>query len=258
MHGKADTQYGVTMRLNAKVAIVTAAAQGIGRATAIRFRDEGARVVAIDRDAELLSTIDGVETVVIDLIDAEAIAALPGRIGPADILANIAGYVHAGTILDCNEADWALSFDLNVHAMYRMSRAFLPAMLDKGAGSIVNMSSIASSVKGVPNRFAYGASKAAVIGLTKAIAADFVGNGIRCNVICPGTVESPSLRERMVAQAAQQGIEIEEAEANFVGRQPIGRLGRTEEIAALALYLASDEAAFTTGAVHVIDGGWVN
>jgi len=258
VHGKADTQYGVTMRLNAKVAIVTAAAQGIGRATAIRFRDEGARVVAIDRDAELLSTIDGVETVVIDLIDAEAIAALPGRIGPADILANIAGYVHAGTILDCNEADWALSFDLNVHAMYRMSRAFLPAMLDKGAGSIVNMSSIASSVKGVPNRFAYGASKAAVIGLTKAIAADFVGNGIRCNVICPGTVESPSLRERMVAQAAQQGIEIEEAEANFVGRQPIGRLGRTEEIAALALYLASDEAAFTTGAVHVIDGGWVN
>lgn len=246
------------MRLKGKVAIVTAAAQGIGRATAIRFRDEGARVIAIDRDAELLSTIDGVEATVVDLIDANAIAALPNKIGPVDILANIAGHVHAGTILDCNEADWALSFDLNVHAMYRMSRAFLPAMLDKGAGSIVNMSSIASSVKGVPNRFAYGASKAAVIGLTKAIAADFVSNGIRCNVICPGTVESPSLRERMVAQAAQQGIAIEEAEANFVGRQPIGRLGRTEEIAALALYLASDEAAFTTGAVHVIDGGWVN
>jgi 2-keto-3-deoxy-L-fuconate dehydrogenase len=246
------------MRLKGKVAIVTAAAQGIGRATAIRFRDEGARVIAIDRDAELLSTIDGVEAAVIDLIDANAIAALPTKIGPVDILANIAGYVHAGTILDCDEADWALSFDLNVHAMYRMSRAFLPAMLERSAGAIVNMSSIASSVKGVPNRFAYGASKAAVIGLTKAIAADFVSNGIRCNVICPGTVESPSLRGRIVAQAMQQGIEIEKAEANFVGRQPMGRLGRTEEIAALALYLASDEAAFTTGAVHVIDGGWVN
>lgn len=246
------------MRLKGKVAIVTAAAQGIGRATAIRFRDEGARVIAIDRDAELLSTIDGVEAAVIDLIDANAIAALPNKIGPVDILANIAGYVHAGTILDCDEADWALSFDLNVHAMYRMSRAFLPAMLERSAGAIVNMSSIASSVKGVPNRFAYGASKAAVIGLTKAIAADFVSNGIRCNVICPGTVESPSLRGRIVAQAMQQGIEIEKAEANFVGRQPMGRLGRTEEIAALALYLASDEAAFTTGAVHVIDGGWVN
>lgn len=215
-------------------------------------------MIAIDRDAELLSTIDGVEAAVIDLTDANAIAALPNRIGPVDILANVAGYVHAGTILDCDEADWALSFDLNVHAMYRMSRAFLPAMLKSSAGAIVNMSSVASSVKGVPNRCAYGASKAAVIGLTKAIAADFVSKGIRCNAICPGTVESPSLRGRIAAQAMQQGIAIEEAEANFVGRQPMGRLGRTEEIAALALYLASDEAAFTTGAVHIIDGGWVN
>jgi len=246
------------MRLKGKVAIVTAAAQGIGRAIALGFRDEGARVIALDRDAELLSTIDGVEAAVIDLTDATAIAALPNKIGPVDILANVAGYVHAGTILDCGEADWAASFDLNVHAMYRMSRAFLPGMLKSGAGAIVNMSSVASSVKGVPNRFAYGASKAAVIGLTKAIAADFVSNGVRCNAICPGTVESPSLRGRMAAQAIQQGITIEEAEANFVGRQPMGRLGRTEEIAALALYLVSDEAAFTTGAVHIIDGGWVN
>jgi 2-keto-3-deoxy-L-fuconate dehydrogenase len=246
------------MRLKGKVAIVTAAARGIGRATATRFRDEGARVIAIDHDAEALLTLVGIETVVVDLIDANAIAALPDKVGPVDILANIAGYVHAGTILDCDEADWALSFDLNVHAMYRMSRVFLPAMLERGSGAIVNMSSIASSVKGVPNRFAYGASKAAVIGLTKAIAADFVSRGIRCNAICPGTVESPSLRQRMAAQAAEQGIAIEEVEASFIGRQPMGRLGRTEEIAALALYLASDEAAFTTGVVHVIDGGWVN
>ena len=215
-------------------------------------------MIAIDHDAEALSTLVGIETVVVDLVDANAIVALPDKVGPVDILANIAGYVHAGTILDCDEPDWALSFDLNVHAMYRMSRAFLPAMLERGSGAIVNMSSIASSVKGVPNRFAYGASKAAVIGLTKAIAADFVNRGIRCNAICPGTVESPSLRQRMAAQAAEQGIAIEEVEASFIGRQPMGRLGRTEEIAALALYLASDEATFTTGAVHVIDGGWVN
>jgi 2-keto-3-deoxy-L-fuconate dehydrogenase len=246
------------MRLEGKTAIVTAAAQGIGRATAERFRDEGARVWALDRDAAALEAIDGVECVAIDLRDVAAIAALPDRIGAVDVLANIAGFVHAGTVLQCEEPDWGLSFDLSVHACYRMIRAFLPGMLEKGGGSIVNMSSICSSVKAVPGRFAYGASKAAVIGLTKSVAMDFVGQGVRCNAVCPGTIETPSLRERVIAQAAAQGISVDEAHAAFVARQPMGRLGRAEEIAALFLYLASDEAAFITGAVQVIDGGWVN
>ena len=193
-----------------------------------------------------------------DLRDPAAIAALPDRIGAVDVLANIAGYVHAGTILDCDEGDWALSFDLSVHATYRLIRAFLPAMLERGGGSIINMSSIASSVKGIPNRFAYGASKAAVIGLTKAVAADHVAQGVRCNVVCPGTIDTPSLRQRVAEQADAGGVSLADATAAFVARQPMGRLGRDEEIAALFLYLASDEAAFTTGAVHVIDGGWVN
>jgi 2-keto-3-deoxy-L-fuconate dehydrogenase len=246
------------MRLEGKTAIVTAAAQGIGRATAERFRDEGARVWALDRDAAALEAIDGVERVAIDLRDVAAIAALPDRIGAVDVLANIAGFVHAGTVLQCEEPDWGLSFDLSVHACYRMIRAFLPGMLEKGGGSIVNMSSICSSVKAVPGRFAYGASKAAVIGLTKSVAMDFVGQGVRCNAVCPGTIETPSLRERVIAQAAAQDISVDEAHAAFVSRQPMGRLGRAEEIAALFLYLASDEAAFITGAVQVIDGGWVN
>lgn len=246
------------MRLNEKIAVVTAAGQGIGRATAERFRDEGARVWALDRDATALEAIEGVERVAIDLRDADAIAALPGRIGGIDVMCNIAGYVHAGTVLECGEEDWALSFDLSVHASYRLIRAFLPTMLKRGGGSIVNMSSIASSVKGIPNRFAYGASKAAVIGLTKAVAADYVSHGIRCNAVCPGTIETPSLKERVAAQADEQGVTLEQATAAFVARQPMGRLGHAEEIAALFLYLASDEAAFTTGAVHVIDGGWVN
>lgn len=245
------------MRLTGKAAIVTAAGQGIGKAIATRFRDEGARVFALDRDADTLAQIAGVEPVVIDLTDPAAIAALPERIGPVDVLANIAGFVHAGSILECDEAAWGFSFDLNVHAMYRMSRAFIPAMLEQGGGSIVNMSSIASSVKGIPNRFAYCATKAAVIGLTKSIAADFVGRGIRCNAICPGTVDSPSLRDRMLEQARSQGVSFEEVEMAFIARQPMGRLGRAEEIAALALYLASDEAAFTTGVAHIIDGGWI-
>ncbi len=246
------------MRLKGKTAIVTAAAQGIGRATAERFRDEGAHVFALDRDASALATIDAVEHVSIDLRDADAIAALPARIGAVDIVCNIAGFVHAGTVLDCDEADWALSFDLSVHACFRMIRAFLPGMLAQGSGSIVNMSSICSSVKAVPNRFAYGASKAAVIGLTKSVATDFVGRGIRCNAICPGTIETPSLKERVVALATEQGISVADATAAFVGRQPMGRLGRAEEIAALFLYLASDESAFTTGTAQIIDGGWVN
>ncbi|MDP1028467.1 SDR family oxidoreductase [Sphingomonas sp. KR1UV-12] len=246
------------MRLEGKTAIVTAAAQGIGRATAERFRDAGARVWALDRDAAALDAVAGVERVAIDLRDAAAIAALPTRIGAVDILANVAGFVHAGTILECEEADWALSFDLSVDACYRMIRAFLPGMLARGGGSIINMSSICSSLKAVPGRFAYGASKAAVIGLTKGVAADFVSHGIRCNAVCPGTVETPSLHQRIAAQAEAQGSSVDEVYAAFVARQPMGRLGRAEEIAALFLYLASDEAAFTTGTVHVIDGGWIN
>jgi 2-keto-3-deoxy-L-fuconate dehydrogenase len=229
------------MRLSGKTAVVTAAAQGIGRATAERFRDEGARVFALDRDGDALQAIEGVERLVVDLLDASAIAALPATIGDIDILANVAGFVAAGDILQGSDDDWMLSFDLNVHAMHRMSRAFLPGMLARGGGAIVNMSSIASSVKGIPNRYAY-----------------FVGRGIRCNCVCPGTIETPSLRERIVSQAGTQGISVGEADAAFVARQPMGRLGRAEEIAALFLYLASDESSFTTGAVHVIDGGWVN
>ena len=244
--------------LKGRVAVVTAAGQGIGRATALALRDAGATVHAVDRDAAALEAIDGVMRHVVDLTDADAIASLPHATGAVDVLANIAGYVAAGDILACDERDWALSFDLNETAMYRMIRAFLPAMLDRGSGSIVNMSSIASSVKGIPNRLAYGASKAAVIGLTKAVAADYVGRGVRCNAICPGTVQSPSLGDRIAAQAGAAGRTVADVHGEFVARQPMGRLGRPEEIAALALYLAGDASAFTTGQAHVIDGGWVN
>ncbi|KQU55575.1 NAD(P)-dependent oxidoreductase [Sphingomonas sp. Leaf339] len=246
------------MRFQGKVVLVTAAGQGIGRATAERIRDEGATVWALDRDGEALEAVVGVKRIVADLTDPAAIAALPATVGPIDALANIGGFVGAGDILQCTDDDWTLSFDLNVHAMHHAIRAFLPGMLAKGVGSIVNMSSIASSIKGIPNRYAYGASKAAVIGLTKAVAADFVARGIRCNAVCPGTIETPSLRARVEAQAGAQGIEVADAEAAFIARQPMGRLGRAEEIAALVAYLASDDASFTTGAVHVIDGGWVN
>lgn len=246
------------MRFGGKTVLVTAAAQGIGRAAAERLRDEGARVYALDRDAAALSEIPGVTPLTIDLTDPAAIAALPAQTGPIDALANIAGFVAAGNILECSDADWALSFDLNVHAMHHAIRAYLPAMLERGGGAIVNMSSIASSVKGIPNRYAYGASKAAVVGLTKAVAADFAGRNVRCNCICPGTVATPSLRQRVSEQAAAQGVSVDDADAAFVARQPMGRLGRAEEIAALVAYLMSDEASFTTGAVHVIDGGWVN
>jgi 2-keto-3-deoxy-L-fuconate dehydrogenase len=240
-------------RLTGKTALITAAGQGIGRATAELFVAEGARVIATDIREDLLDGLDGCERRKLDVTDAAAIAALAGEIGTPDVLCNIAGYVHAGTILDCDEQAWAFSIDLNMTAMYRMIRAFLPGMLGAGGGAIVNVSSIASSVKGIPNRFAYGATKAGVIGLTKAVAADFVGQGIRCNAICPGTVESPSLQQRL-----RDTGDYEEAHRQFTARQPMGRLGRPEEIASLALYLASDESAFTTGAVHVIDGGWIN
>ena len=244
-------------RLAGKTALVTAAAQGIGRACAERLANEGARVIATDIRLDLLD--DGpFEARALDVRDSAAIGALAEAIGGVDILVNCAGFVHAGTILECDDEDWDFSFDLNVKSMYRTIRTFLPAMLERGGGSIVNLASAASSVKGVPNRFVYGTTKAAVIGLTKAVAADFVARGIRCNAICPGTVSSPSLTARIAEQAKAQGKPVAEIEAAFVARQPMGRIGRPEEIAALAAYLASDEAAFTTGQIHLIDGGWSN
>jgi 2-keto-3-deoxy-L-fuconate dehydrogenase len=240
-------------RLSGKTALVTAAAQGIGKASAELFAREGARVIATDINLELLDAVQGCEARRLDVLDPRGIRDLADEVGAVDVLFNCAGFVHAGTILDCDEAAWAFSNDLNVNAMYRMIRAFLPAMLANGGGSIVNMSSVASSIKGVPGRFAYGATKAAVIGLTKAVAADFVGQGVRCNAICPGTVETPSLNQRL----ADTG-DYEAARQAFTARQPMGRLGKPEELAQLALYLASDESSFTTGQIHIIDGGWIN
>ncbi|TWT47561.1 SDR family oxidoreductase [Botrimarina hoheduenensis] len=243
-------------RLKDKKVLVTAAGQGIGRVCAEAFAREGAAVLATDINEAALESLaramPAVRTMRLDMRDPAAISALASAEGAFDVLLNAAGYVHHGTILDCEEQDWAFSFDLNVTAMYRLTRALLPAMLDAGGGSIVNIASVASSVTGVPNRFAYGASKAAILGLTKAIAADFVKQGIRCNAICPGTVESPSLEERMRAQAG----DYDAVRAAFVARQPMGRLGKPEEVASLAVYLASDEASYTTGAIHLIDGGW--
>jgi 2-keto-3-deoxy-L-fuconate dehydrogenase len=247
----------MTPRLAGKTVLITAAGQGIGLATAERFAAEGARVIATDIRIESLEG-KPFEVRKLDVRDSDAVNALAQELGAIDALFNCAGFVHAGSILEATEADWELAFDLNAKAMYRTIRAFLPAMLDQGGGSIINMSSAASSVKGVPNRFVYGASKAAVIGLTKAVAADFVTRGIRCNAICPGTVDSPSLQQRIVEQAAEQGRSVEQVHAAFVARQPMGRVGKPEEIAALALYLASDESSFTTGQIHLIDGGWSN
>jgi 2-keto-3-deoxy-L-fuconate dehydrogenase len=240
-------------RLAGKTALITGAGQGIGRASAALFAVEGAHVIATDRAPELLEGLDGCDGRALDVSDAAAITALAAELPAIDILFNVVGIVPAGTILDCDEASWDLSVTLNMTAMYRTIRAFLPGMLERGGGSIVNMASIASSVKGIPNRFAYGATKGGVIGLTKAVAADFVGRGIRCNAICPGTVDTPSLQQRL-----HDTGDYEQARAAFMARQPMGRLGTAEEIAQLALYLASDESSFTTGAVHVIDGGWVN
>ena len=241
------------MRLKGKTALITAAAQGIGRATAEAFLREGARVIATDVNVEPLADLTGAEVQRLDATEPEAVKAIAARHADIDVLYNCAGYVHAGTILDCDEEAWVFSNALNVTAQYRMIRAFLPGMLERGGGSIINMSSICSSIKAVPNRFAYGATKAAVIGLTKSVAADFVTQGVRCNAICPGTVETPSLLQRL-----RDTGDFEKAYSEFTARQAMGRFGRVEELAALAVYLASDESAFTTGQIHVIDGGWVN
>lgn len=242
-------------RLQGKKALLTAAGQGIGAATARAFASEGAQVYATDISDQLLqklaAELPGIQTRKLDVRDTQAVNALAAELGAIDILFNCAGFVHQGTILECSESDWDFSFDLNVKSMYRLCRALLPAMLAAKKGSIINMSSGASSIKGAPNRFVYGTTKAAVIGLTKALAADHIRQGIRVNAICPGTVESPSLEQRIAALG-----DIEKARKEFVARQPMGRLGKPEEIAALAVYMASDESSFTTGQIHIIDGGW--
>ena len=237
--------------LEGKICVITAAAQGIGRATAEMMAREGAQVIATDINADELAKVEGVDTRVLDVTDKDAIAAFAMETGGIDVLFNCAGFVHSGTILECPETDWDFAFSLNAKAMYLMISAFLPGMLDKGAGSIINMSSVASSIKGVPSRFAYCSSKAAVIGLTKSVAADYVTKGIRCNAICPGTVESPSLHDRLRATG-----NYEKAMAEFIARQPMGRIATANEIATLVAYLASDDAGFTTGQTHIVDGGW--
>jgi 2-keto-3-deoxy-L-fuconate dehydrogenase len=263
VRGAAAWRGGMTGRLEGKRALVTAAAQGIGRATALAFAAEGASVLATDiaedKVADLAEAF--VATRRLDATDQEAIAALADELGPLDILFNCAGFVHHGTILDVLPEDWDFSFELNVRSMYLMIRAFLPKMrehakVSPGGASIINMASTVSSVKGVPNRCVYGATKAAIIGLTKSVAADFIKEGIRCNAICPGTIATPSLDERIAMQGILLPGGTDAARRGFVERQPMGRLGTAEEVAALAVYLASDEAAFTTGAIHIIDGGF--
>ena len=242
-------------RLAGKLALITAAGQGIGRASALAMAREGARVIATDVNAAALADLAdrGMETRVLDVRDPTSIAAAVQAAGPLDVLFNCAGFVASGSILDCDEDQWAFSLDLNMTAMYRMCRAFLPGMIASGGGSIINMASVASTVIAAPNRFVYGASKAGVIGLTKSIAADFVAAGIRANAICPGTVDSPSLHDRLRATG-----DYAAAKASFAARQPIGRIAQPEEIANLVVYLASDESSYTTGVAHVIDGGWAN
>ena len=239
-------------RLKGKRAFVTAAAVGIGRASAIAFAREGADVFATDIDEKGMAALaaEGVKDVArLDARDSAAVAAMAKRVGPVDILLNAAGFVHHGTVLDCSDEDWDFSFDLNVKTMHRTIRNFLPLMLERGGGSIVNISSAAGVFKAAPNRYVYGATKAAVAALTRAVAADFITKGIRCNCICPGTIETPSMLNRAAA-AGPGGRDM------FIARQPMGRLGTAEEIASLAIYLASDESAFTTGVAHIIDGGW--
>ena len=240
-------------RLGGKLAFVTAAAQGIGRATAQAFARESARVIATDINEELLSQlsgIDGIETRRLDVLDDSAVAQVALDVGKPDILFNCAGFVHHGTILDCTDKDWAFSFDLNVRSAYVVSRTFLPAMIADGGGSIINVASVAGSIKGIANRFVYGTTKAAVIGMTKSLAIDFVRDGIRANAICPGTVDTPSLGERIKALGDEQ-----KARADFVARQPMGRLAKAEEIAEMAVYLGSDESQFVTGQTMIVDGG---
>ena len=242
-------------RLAGKTAIVTAAGQGIGRASAIAMAREGAKVWATDIREDLLKTLGGehtgIETLVLDVLKQDQIDAVAKRIGLPDILFNCSGYVHAGTIIETDDKAWDFSFDLNVKAHYRMMKVFMPGWLARGQGTIINMASAASSIKGVANRFAYGATKAAVIGMTKALAADFTSKGIRVNAVCPGTVESPSLVERMKATG-----DFDKTKAAFIARQPMGRMADAAEIANLVVYLASDESAFVTGQTFVIDGGW--
>jgi 2-keto-3-deoxy-L-fuconate dehydrogenase len=243
-------------RLSNKIALVTAAAQGIGRATAEAFVREGAQVFAADINEATLTQVTGVKPLRLDVTKPDMIAECAAAIGGLDILFNCAGFVHPGSILECTEEDWDFGMTLNVRSMFRLIKAFLPGMITRGGASIVNVSSVAGSVKGVPNRFVYSVTKAAVVGLTKSVAADFLKQKIRCNAICPGTVDSPSLAQRIASQAQAEGKTAPEIRETFVARQPMGRLGRPEEIAALAVYLASDESAFTTGQTHVIDGGW--
>ncbi|MEJ8572874.1 SDR family oxidoreductase [Microbaculum marinum] len=246
-------------RLQGKTAFVTAAANGIGRATAIAFASEGARVIATDLDEAKVGELRGevgAQTMRLDVRDTAAVQDVAREVGTVDILFNAAGYVHHGTVLQCSEDDWDFSFDLNVKSMHRTIRAFLPGMLKKGAGSIVNVASGSGSVRGIPNRYAYGATKAAVIGLSKSVAADFIRQGIRCNAICPGTIQSPSLDQRIATQAADTGQDEAVVRQAFIDRQPMGRLGTAEEVAMLAVYLASDEASYTTGQIHLVDGGF--
>ena len=246
------------MDLSGKRVLITAAAQGIGLASVQAYLAAGAEVFAADINAAALDTLEGAQKILLDVTDAAAIERLANELGPLDVLFNCAGVVHSGNILECSEQDFSFALDLNVTAMYRMIRAFLPAMLSNGGGSIINMASVASSVKGVPNRFAYCASKGAVIGLTRSVAADFVSQNIRCNAICPGTVDSPSLRQRISEQAEREGRSVDEVYAAFAARQPMGRIGTAEEIAQLALYLGSSASGFTTGTAQIIDGGWSN
>jgi 2-keto-3-deoxy-L-fuconate dehydrogenase len=243
-------------RLKGKVAVVTAAGQGIGRAIAQSFAREGATVFATDVDVSKLEGLARTKRRKLDVLSTRAVEAFAAKTGPIDVLVNCAGFVHHGSILECDDRAWDFSFDLNVRSMHRLIKAFLPGMLGKGASAIVNIASGASSIRGIPNRYVYGTTKAAVIGLTKAVAADFIQKGVRCNAIAPGTVQSPSLDDRITTLAAASGKSVEEARAAFVGRQPMGRLGSAEEIAAAAIYLASDESAFTTGTTIIVDGGF--
>jgi 2-keto-3-deoxy-L-fuconate dehydrogenase len=246
-------------RLQNKVALVTAAGQGIGRAIAEAFIAEGGKVIATDLADEKLKGLNAAKAQKLDVRAQDNIDALQkavaGEFGPPDILVNCAGYVANGSVLDCTDKDWDFSFDLNVKSMHRMIKAFLPGMLARKSGSIVNISSAVSSIRGVPNRYAYGATKAAVIGLTKAVAADFIKQGIRCNAICPGTIESPSLEDRIATASKETGKSADAVRQDFVSRQPMGRLGTAREVAALALFLASDEASYITGQAHLVDGG---